>query len=293
MSDGIQLLFNGLVAGAVYGLVAISFALIYNTTRFFHFAHGAIYTLAAYIAYSLISVRIASPFAVLGAVTAVACIGVLTELIVYKPLRARHASSIVLLIASLGLLITLQNLVSLLYGSATRPLRNVVTQEGVNLFGARVTTIQLTILVVCFSLNLSVALVLNYTRAGMILRAVANNQELARIVGVNNQRTILLAFFLGSALAGVAAVLTAHDSGISPVMGFSALLYGVVAMIIGGIGNVQGNFLGGIIIGLIQQSGAWFVSSKWQDAIVFLILIAFLLLRPQGLFGKPVRKVTV
>lgn len=293
MSDGIQLLLNGLVAGASYGLMAVSFALIYNTTHFFHFAHGAIYTLAAYITYSLLNEHIGTPIAVLGAVLAVASIGAMMELTIYRPLRNRRADSIVLLLASLGLLISLQNLISLIYGNATKPLQNALTQEGINVFGARITTIQLTILFVSLALYLTVSLILSYTRSGMILRAVANNQELARIVGVNERRTILLAFFIGSALSGAAAILTAHDSGISPTMGFNALLYGVVAMIIGGIGNISGSFLGGLIIGLIQQSGAWFVSSKWQDAIVFLILIVFLLFRPQGLLGKPLRKVAV
>ena len=293
MVDGPQLLLNGLVAGAGYGLVAVSFAVIYNTTHFFHFAHGATYTLAAYIAYSLIYNHIDTSLAVFITVLVAAVIGAIMEIGVYRPLRFRSASPIVLLIASLGLLITLQNLISLIYGSGTKPLRNAITQEGISILGAKITAIQLVIIFVSFGLYLLINLGLRYTKSGMILRAVANNPSLARIVGVNSQRTILLAFMLGSSLCGAAAVLIAQDSGINPIMGFNVLLFAVVAMIIGGIGNISGSFFGGFIVGFAQQTGAWTISSKWQDAIVFLILIGFLVLRPQGLFGRSLRKVTI
>jgi branched-chain amino acid transport system permease protein len=294
MGAGIQLLINGLVAGVSYGLMAVSFALIYNTTHFFHFAHGAIYTFAAYTAFFLITVaHFSAPVAVLGAAIGAAVLGGLMEICVYRPLRVRLGGPIIFLLASLGLLVTLQNCISLIFGDGIKLLSGASVREGFIILNARITPIQLVMLFINLGLYVLVVLGLRYTRAGKRLRAVANNQELACIVGMDSAQTILAAFLIGSSLAGVAAVLVAYDTGLWPVMGFNALLFGVVGMVIGGVGNISGAFLGGLAVGFAQQISAWVLPSKWQDAVVFLILTAFLFLRPQGFLGKHLRKVSV
>jgi branched-chain amino acid transport system permease protein len=136
-------------------------------------------------------------------------------------------------------------------------------------------------------------LTLRFSRLGIVIRALAIDHELARSVGLNVDRAMLVVFLIGSVLAGAAGVLTSLETDLTPQMGFSGLLMAVVATIVGGVGSVGGVVLGALLIAIAQQCGVWFLPSQWQDAIVFLVLIVFLLVRPQGFFGKAVRQVTV
>jgi len=126
-----------------------------------------------------------------------------------------------------------------------------------------------------------------------MIRAIADDQALAEAMGVPIERSILLAFGIGSAIAGVAAVLVAYDTSFSPTMGFHALLFGVVAAIVGGIGSISGALLGGLLIGFAENFGVWRLPTQWQDTIVFVILVLFLVLRPEGFMGLPLRKTEV
>ncbi len=289
-----QFLLNGLIAGSTYALVALSFALIYLPTRFFHFAHGAVFAWGAYFGYIcfvLLKLPLWAAFPLAVGMTAV--LGVALEAGIYGPLRRREATGLVLLLASLGLYVVLQNLISLLFGDETKSLRSGEVMEGLALLGARITPIQLWIV---FSSTASFALigtVLRFTRFGKALRAVASDPELALVHGVETDRVILGAFALGSGLAGLSALLVALDVDMTPTMGLNALMMGIVAMIVGGIGSVPGTLLGGLLLGLAQHLGVWKIGSEWQDAIAFAILLLFLLLRPQGFFGRRVRKVGV
>jgi branched-chain amino acid transport system permease protein len=127
----------------------------------------------------------------------------------------------------------------------------------------------------------------------MALRAVANDPTLAQSVGVDVNRAILVSFFIGSALAGIGGIFWAYNTALSPLMGFTALLLGVVAAIVGGIGSLPGAFIGAILVAIAQHFAMWQFPSEWQDAIVFVILTLFLILRPQGFLGKPLRRATV
>lgn len=289
-----QIVANGLVAGSTYALVALGFGLIFQVCRFFHFAHGGVYACAAYVAYagvnSLgISIWVAVPIAVLGA----AILGSGIEILIYSPLRRRSASSLIFLIASLGVLIVLQNCLSLAFGDATVRLRSGEVSEGINVLGARITVVQIMTVAISVALSLGTWAWLRYSRWGCMLRAVATDFGLSSVVGIQSDRVIMLTFAIGSALAAVAAILVAYDTDLTPTMGFRALLMGVVAVIVGGIGSIPGYFLGGIFVGLAQHLGVWKLPTEWQDAIVFLVLILFLLLRPQGFLGTPLRRSTV
>jgi len=125
------------------------------------------------------------------------------------------------------------------------------------------------------------------------MRAVANNPELARISGIESDRVILSTFALGSALAGIAGILVALDVDMTPTMGMNALMMGMVAVIIGGVGSIPGIALGSLLLGIAQHLGAWFISSQWQAAIAFVVLLIFLLFRPQGFLGKKIKKVSI
>lgn len=232
-------------------------------------------------------------FSLLLAVLFTSFLGVLTEISIYRPLRERGATSLVLLIASLGIFIVIQNVISLIFGDDTKTIRSGMVTEGINIFGARITQIQILTIVVCLTLFIITTLIVMRTRIGKAIRAIGNDPELALISGIDTDKAILYTFAIGSALAAVAAVLVAFDVDMTPTMGMNALMMGVVAVIIGGVGSIPGAALGGLLLGLAQHLGVWQISSKWQDAIAFVILLSFLLFRPYGFFGRVVKKVEI
>src|SRR3990172_8083354 len=288
-----QLFVNGLMAGGVYSLVALGFGLIYSTARFFHFAHGAVYAVVAYLTYAGwllgLSLYVAIPLAVIGT----AMLGALIDVGIYRPLRKKNASSLILLLASLGLFTVIQNFISLIFGDDTKTIRSGAVTEGLPLFGARITPIQIAIITVSALLILLCWALMKKTKIGKAMRAVANDPELARVIGIESDRVILFTFALGSALAAVAVILISLDTDMTPMKGFYALLMGVVAVIAGGVGSIPGAALGGLLVGMAQHLGVWKIPTQWRDTIVFVILIFFLLFRPQGFLGKAVKKAAV
>jgi len=290
----LQLIANGFIAGSLYSLVALGFALIYGATRFFNFAHGAVYTAGAYLTYALIAyvhlpLLAAAPIAVLLA----AGLGLLTELGIFRPLRRKSSPPLILLIASLGLYILIQNVVSLAFGDDVKTLRDTPVHEGLLIFGARITEVQLLTLVVAMGLFIATTLVLSRAKFGKAIRAVANDRDLAYVTGIDADRSIAIVYGLGSALAGVAAILISLDVDLVPTMGMNALLMGAVATIIGGIGSIPGAAVGGLLLGLTQHLGGWKIGSQWQESIAFVVLLVFLLFRPYGVFGRKLRKAEI
>ena len=215
------------------------------------------------------------------------------ESLVYRPLRQRGSSPMVMLLASLGMYIVLQNCISMFFGDDTKSIRTGVVKEGLPVFGARITPIQIIIIAVSIVLVVLVAIWLKKSRMGKAMRAVASDAELAKISGIDSDRVILWTFAIGSALAGVAGILVAMDVDMTPTMGMNALMMGVVAVIIGGVGSIPGVALGALLLGMAQHLGVWKISSQWQDAIAFIILFLFLLIRPRGFMGRKVKKVSV
>lgn len=289
-----QLTANALIAAGAYCLVAVGFGLIFATTRFFHFAHGAVYAWGAYLAFLFVKV-LGLPLVAGAALAVVLCggLGAAFELGLYRPLRARGASPLVLLLASLGAYVVLQNFISLLFGDQTQTLRSGVVRVGLPILGARVTPIQIFIIATAVVLTAAVWLLLKKTRLGLEMRAVANDPALALVAGVRSSRVILATFVLGSALAGLAGILVALDVDMTPTMGMNALMMGVVAVIVGGTGSVPGAALGALLLAFAQNFGVWHISSKWQDAIAFAVLLLFLLFRPEGFLGRKVKKAAV
>jgi len=289
-----QVIVNAIVSAAGYLLVGLGFALIYSTTRFFHFAHGIVVTAGAYVAFAL-TAWLGLPLwtAMFGGIIASALLGGIIELSVYRPLRTRAASAGILLLASLGAYVALQAVIVIAFGSGTQTLRAGNVPEALPILGARITIPQIATIVVSSVCCLFVWLLLTRTQIGKMLRAVACDHDLAQVCGIRGESVIMAAFLLGSSLAGLAGVLLALDGDMTPAMGFQLLLMGMLAVIVGGIDSIPGAALGAVLLGLTQNLSAWWLSSKWEDAIVFAILILFLLLRPQGFLGKPLGKVTV
>lgn len=287
----LQFIINGIIAGSIYALIALGFTIIYRTVKFFHFAHGAVYTAGAYIAYTfsvslginpLISFVIASIFAGL--------IGVIIDRLVYSPLRKQKASDLVFLVASFGVFIFLQNLIQIIYGAQIRTMRTGSVIEGRHIFGAIITDTQIMILAVSIVLLLILWLFIQKTKLGKAMRAVSDDPLAASVVGINPEKIISYSFLLGSALAGTAGILISLETNIEPSMGMAAMLKGVIASIIGGIGSIPGAVAGGFFLGIAENLGIMEIQAGWKDTIAFLILIIFLLWRPSGIFGIKTEK---
>ncbi|MBI4590779.1 MAG: branched-chain amino acid ABC transporter permease [Candidatus Rokubacteria bacterium] len=287
-----QLLVNGVVAGSLYALVACSFGLILGTTGTFHFAHGVVYAAGAYGAYFAAGLGLPLWAAAGVGIAGAALLGTLIEVVVYRPLRRIAASPLVILIASLGTLIVLENAIAIGFSTDAKVLEGF-PRKGIVLGGVGFTTLHVTMVAVSLVLFLGLLAFLRWTRRGKAIRAVANSPEMAEIVGIDTARVFLLVFALGSAMAAPAAILIMLDRGATPDMGMDAILIAAIAVIVGGIGSVPGAALGALIIGLAQNLGVMKIPSEWQAAIAFGVLLLVVILRPRGLVGKKLRRAEI
>jgi len=284
-----QLTLNGIIAGSIYALIAIGFTVIYRTVRFFHFAHGIVYTAGAYFAYTFfILMHIPFVISFILAVLLASGLGVLVNRLVYRPLRHQKASNLIFMLASFGVFIFLQNLIQMIYGAQILTIRTGPVKEGHHILGAVITNIQIVILLVAVGLLVLLWLFIQRTKLGKAMRAVADDRIAANVVGINPDRIITASFAIGSALAGIAGILISFETNLEPTMGFSALLKGIIASIVGGIGSIPGAVLGAYFLGIVENLGIWHISAGWKDAIAFVVLIVFLLFRPSGILGKRV-----
>lgn len=281
-----QLLVNGLIAGAIYALVAAGFSLIYSTCRFIHFAHGSAIAFAAYVLYFLFSMLgidfwLSTALAILSA----AIFGLLMNALVYRQLRKRKASSVILLIASFALLILVESLILLFFGADVKTIGFIKIEKGLEFFGAIITPLQIFIIVSSFVLLALLWLFIKKTRLGKAMRAVADNREIAAITGISAEKIYNWSFIIGSAIAGIAGILVGLEQNLEPTMGTNLMIKGFTGAVIGGIGSVPGAILGSFLLGFAENIGIWFLPSGYKDAIAFVILFVFLLFRPQGILG--------
>lgn len=283
-----QLIVNSIIAGAIYTLVALGFNLIYGTVKFFDLGYGALTAVGGYTVFWIYKM-IGAPLyvAIPGGVLMSALIGYLIYRLVYAPLRARKSSGTVLLVGSLGAFTALQAVVAILFTSQFQTLsRNSGAEAVYQIGGGVITQIQLIMLISGFAIMIGMGLLLKFTMFGKAVKAVGDDEEVSKIVGINTPRVIGWIFAIGSGIAGLAGILVGFDTGIEPTMGLSLLLKGVIASIIGGIGNVYGGVLGAFLLGFIENFGIWKISGEWKDAIAFAVLILFLLFRPQGILRR-------
>ena len=287
-----QIIANILLSTSLILVIAFSFSLIYFTTKFFHLAHGAIITFGAYFVFFFTD-KFSFPISIALAVFAATILGVLCEVLVYNPMRKNNVQVLSYLIASIGLYVVFQNCISLYFGDDTKIIYTGVVKVGNQIFGAYLTSIQLISIFVSIGLFITVNLFLHFTRTGKSIRAVASNAELCNIYGISSNKIILFAFAIGSALAAIAGILSAMDTSMTPTFGFNLLLYGIVAMIIGGIGSTRGLIASSLLIASAQHFAAYYIDTKWMDAVTYIILILFLIWRPLGFSGKRLKIVEV
>ncbi len=221
------------------------------------------------------------------------CVGLLCEILFYRSMRKRNAPALAYLIASIGLYTVLQNGISLFFGDDTKIIRTGEVTIGNEIFGAYITNIQIITIVVSALLFIAVNLFLQFTSIGKSIRAVSSNPQLCNIYGINSNKIILMAFGIGSALAAIAGILSAMDTNMTPTFGFNLLLYGVVVMIIGGVGSTRGLVAGALLVATAQHLAAYYIDTKWMDAVTYIILILFLIWKPLGFSGVRLRKVEI
>jgi branched-chain amino acid transport system permease protein len=286
----IQVIGNILISAALFMLIASSFSLVYFPAKFFHLAHAATISLGAYFTY-LFTKELAIPLSIILAIVAASIIGILCELLIYKPMRKRNMPAPAYLIASIGLYTILQNCISLYFGDDTKVIRTGTVTIGRELFGAYITDVQILTVAVSLGLFIGVNFCLRYTQTGKAMRAVSCNPELCNIYGISSNKIILLAFAIGSALASVAGILSAMDTNMTPTFGFNLLLYGVVVMIIGGVGSTRGLIVSALLVATTQHLAGYYINTKWMDAVTYIILILFLIWKPLGFSGQRLKKV--
>lgn len=282
-----QLLVNGLIAGAIYALVASGFALIYSTCKFVHFSHGSVVAVSAYFLYFLFSLLgLNFWLSVLGAVVFASLFGLLINFVVYKRFRKRKASPVILLIASFALLILFESLILLLFGADVKTLGYIKIAKGIDFAGAIITPLQIVIVIVALVLFFLLFFFMKKSKIGKAMRAVADNKDVAEIVGISAEKIYSYIFILGSLIAGVAGILVGLEQNLEPTMGTGLMIKGFTGAVIGGISSVPGAILGSFLLGFAENFGIWFLPSGYKDAIAFVILFIFLLTRPQGILGR-------
>jgi branched-chain amino acid transport system permease protein len=296
----IQTIVNGLTTGCLYALIALGYTMVYGILKLLNFAHGDVYMVGAYIGYVVIqlfggptALMIPVPLllVIMFVLASVGCgaLGVAMERFAYRPLR--DAPRIAPLITALGISFVLENSVLLLFGGFPRSYDTpafLPFSIGIHLGALRIDIVQIMILVGSVLMMFGLRQLVNRTPLGRSMRAVASDLEAAEMLGVNVNRTIMLTFFIGSAMAGVAGVMSGLAfNQITNTIGFLAGLKAFTAAVVGGIGSIPGAMIGGIFVGLCESLSQSYISSQYSDLIVFGILIAVMLIRPQGIFGRP------
>ena len=289
----ISYLVNGLSLGSVYAIIALGYTMVYGIAKMLNFAHGDIIMVGAYIALlSMTQAGMPPAAAVLAAVVVCTVLGVVIEKIAYKPLR-NASSSLAVLITAIGVSYLLQNLALLIFGANPQTFSSVITWKGITLAGGSLSISGVTIVTIAVCIVIMIALVafVQKTKPGQAMRAVSEDKGAAQLMGINVNGTIALTFAIGSALAAIAGVLlcSAYPS-LTPYTGAMPGIKAFVAAVFGGIGSIQGAFIGGLLLGIIEILGRAYISSQMADALVFAVLIIVLLVKPTGLLGKQIQE---
>ena len=289
----ISYLVNGLSLGSVYAIIALGYTMVYGIAKMLNFAHGDIIMVGAYIALlSMTQAGMPPAAAVLAAVVVCTVLGVMIERIAYKPLR-NASSSLAVLITAIGVSYLLQNLALLIFGANPQTFSSVITWKGITLAGGSLSISGVTIVTIAVCIVIMIALVafVQKTKPGQAMRAVSEDKGAAQLMGINVNGTIALTFAIGSALAAIAGALpcSAYPS-LTPYTGAMPGIKAFVAAVFGGIGSIQGAFIGGLLLGIIEILGRAYISSQMADALVFAVLIIVLLVKPTGLLGKQIQE---
>ena len=297
MEEFFHQLTNGLAVGGIYALIALGYTMVYGVLRLINFAHGDLFTLGSYLGLTLLfslglqgkmSGILVGGALIVMSMGLVAVVGYLLERVAYRPLRG--ANRLAAVVSALGASIFFSNAIMLVYGARSQVYPNgILPSVAVSLLGVDIPLMRIVMFVGTVVLMLLLYGFINHTRIGTAIRAVAIDQGAARLMGINVDRVISLVFFIGAGLGGVAGVMVGTYYGqIDFTMGWSYGLKAFTAAILGGIGNIPGAMIGGLLLGVIEALGASYLAMAWKDAIAFLVLILILIIRPTGLLGERV-----
>jgi len=294
----IQQMINGITIGAFYSLVALGYTMVYGVLKLINFAHGDLFMWGAYLGLTGLNVLLAllaqaSAWAILPVViivmVTVALAGVLVERVAYRPLRT--AGRLAPVISALGVAFILESLARNVYGASWKTYPAGITPTGRIALGGnvRVGMMQIVVLVVSFLIMGALYLFVQRTRTGTAMRAVSLDHDVSRLMGIDVDRIIAIVFVIGPGLGGVAGMIVAlYYGSFDFTLGWVFGLKAFIAAILGGIGNIPGAMLGGMLLGIIETLGSGYVSPQWKDVIAYVILIVILIFRPTGLLGERV-----
>ena len=286
-----QFIINGLFTGILYSLLAIGFALVYNTTRIFHIAAAGIYVFAAYMFWLFtVTLHLPTLLAAIIAILLTMGLSLTTEVTVYRPLKNRKASLNVAMIASIGLMTVIINTIAMFFGNETKVVENSILKP-FSFGDIIITTPQMYQAVIGIIVLAVFLIILRWTNWGLRLQALSADETLFETLGYNTNRTRIAVFLASGIFIAIASCLTVYDVGLDPNMGMSVLISAIVAMIIGGVGKFSTCILGGLTLGVLQSLTVYQFASNWQNAVTFLVLLILLFLRPQGIAGYKQRTV--
>jgi branched-chain amino acid transport system permease protein len=281
----LQLLATGLVTGCALGVVAISFALVYATTKIFHVAHAGIYTLAGYLAWSLVVHNVPLIVAAVVSIAGCTALGALIQSQLYARLERRRATHLVVLIASLGALAVIQNIIAGVYTPNILQFPLAWSGEVLPLGSVRLTYVQLLTIVVSLAAYAGTMWFAHHTILGKRIRAVASNPMLADITRLQPQSVYIYVIAIASALVCLPGILVPMDLGLQPYNGVTPLLTATIAMIAGGVGSITGAFVLSVGIAVLQNLSLLVMPGEWSIGVTFFIFVIFMLFRPTGLFA--------
>lgn len=289
-----QLIISITILTCLFFLIAKSFQIVYQPTKLLFITHAISLTIGAYMIY-VVSIQQGLPlwWAIPVSIAAAILLMLIINQCIYKPLQKRKLESWQMMIASLGIYVVLQNMVSIVWGDSTLSFRTWEIKQGHEFLGAYITDVQIITIISSIVLLVASWLFLEKTNIGRQIKAVSSNPELSTIFGISKSRAVVWSFIIGSGLAACAGILIAADTDMTPTMGFNWLLYAVVAMIIGGMGKMRYLFSGCLFLASAQHLAAYYLDSKWMNAIAYIILIVFLYFRPYGFSGKRIKKAEI
>lgn len=281
-------LLNGLVLGSIYALIALGYTMVWNILEFINFAHGEVYMVGAFVGLTVVVSGAPLIVGFVAGAAAAALLGVLIERLAYRPLRG--TPKINLLISAIGVSIILQNSAQLIWGARPKVFPSPFLDASFQIAGININFQQIFIIGTALLLMVGLQLWIKHSMMGKALRGSAQDMEAAQLMGIPTNRIVSLTFAVGSALGAIAGILIGPLYLVYPTMGSLAGLKAFTAAVLGGIGNIAGALVGGLLLGTIESLAAAYVSSGYRDAIAFGVLILVLLFRPWGLLGRPTRE---
>ncbi len=266
----------------------MSFNLVFGATKFFNFAHGSFAVIGAYAVFYLFkTLGLPIYLAVFLGIGITGVFGFIFDKIIFLPLRKRKSTNLVKLVASIGLFSIIQAVIAILWTSQFQTLSGSnTTQKLYQISSGVITQTQVVMFASAFAVFFALISLLRFTLFGKAINALSDDEEVAKIVGINTNKIMSYVFLIGAGIAGITGILVGFDTGIEPTMGMNLFLKGVIAAIVGGIGSVSGGLLGGFVLGFVENFGIWKISGEWKDAIAFGLLIIFLLFIPAGIIKK-------